>query len=479
MATIPSYPQATPGPEDLLLGINIVAEGGVDAPKTRTFTIGSIVDLVETYNVAQNLQQVTDIGNAIVLPSNKNRAIDILLPDLVGVASKGIFVTIEAQTGTYPNPDAYVARIKGQNPGSLPNFISGFYAVATGADNYSVASEHNIGAVTSTHFYARNETGVTSDFANFYTNVNVFKIDYLGNVTAAKFVKQGGTPTEFLMADGSVSNGGGGATNLSPTQTATNFTINSDTGTDATIPLGNGALAGATLNNYTTAEKNKLGAISGTNTGDNATNTQYSGLAASKQDTLQNTVNIKSINGDSLLGSGNLTISGGGSSSQSAYTILANNTNAAAVPTEKVYKEVAQQSLSGTGMTATGGSLPSGLQSHSYRWSQVGNLVTVRITLEFQNSGICDGIYIPFANMPDIPQIPQIPPSIFATSVGQVITHGAGNLAGTPQFYPSPVGFGTSAIIVKTIGTPNTYAFCVGRETDPYYKGFIHIQYYI
>ena len=50
----------------------------------------------------------------------------------------------------------------------------------------------------------------------------------------------------------------GGGTNLSTTQTASNFTINSDTGDDAIVPLGNGTLAGATLNDYTTAEKNKL-----------------------------------------------------------------------------------------------------------------------------------------------------------------------------------------------------------------------------
>jgi len=60
--------------------------------------------------------------------------------------------------------------------------------------------------------------------------------------------------------------------------------------------------------------------LSGTNTGDNATNTQYSGLAASKQDTLQNTVNIKSINGNSILGSGDLTISGTGISSLNGLT---------------------------------------------------------------------------------------------------------------------------------------------------------------
>jgi hypothetical protein len=45
MAAIPSYPQATPGPEDLLLGINVTLDAGADSPKTRTFTVGSIVEL--------------------------------------------------------------------------------------------------------------------------------------------------------------------------------------------------------------------------------------------------------------------------------------------------------------------------------------------------------------------------------------------------------------------------------------------------
>ena len=55
-----------------------------------------------------------------------------------------------------------------------------------------------------------------------------------------------------------------------------------------------------------------IGNTSGANTGDNAPNTQYSGLAASKQDVLVNQTNIKSINGTSLLGSGNIAIAGAG-----------------------------------------------------------------------------------------------------------------------------------------------------------------------
>jgi len=56
----------------------------------------------------------------------------------------------------------------------------------------------------------------------------------------------------------------------------------------------------------TDAQQTILNNTSGTNTGDNATNTQYSGLASSKQDTLISGTNIKTIEGQSLLGSGNI-----------------------------------------------------------------------------------------------------------------------------------------------------------------------------
>jgi hypothetical protein len=61
----------------------------------------------------------------------------------------------------------------------------------------------------------------------------------------------------------------------------------------------------------TDAQQTVIGNTSGTNTGDNATNTQYSGLAASKQDTLVSATNIKTINGSSILGSGDLVVGGG------------------------------------------------------------------------------------------------------------------------------------------------------------------------
>jgi hypothetical protein len=81
---------------------------------------------------------------------------------------------------------------------------------------------------------------------------------------------------------------------------------------------------GADDNYVTDAEKVKLSNLSGTNTGDNAVNTLYSGLAASKQNTLVSGTNIKTINGDSILGSGDLTVMGGSGISEAlaiAYAV--------------------------------------------------------------------------------------------------------------------------------------------------------------
>jgi hypothetical protein len=66
-------------------------------------------------------------------------------------------------------------------------------------------------------------------------------------------------------------------------------------------------IADSTDKRYVTdSQLTVIGNTSGTNTGDNATNSQYSGLAASKQDTLVSGTNIKTLEGQSLLGSGNI-----------------------------------------------------------------------------------------------------------------------------------------------------------------------------
>ena len=89
---------------------------------------------------------------------------------------------------------------------------------------------------------------------------DIIDIDVFQTVTSVSFEVE---PNTNVININKVTGagGGGGATNLSTTQTDINFTINSDTGDDALVPLGNGTSAGASLNNYTTTEQTKLAGI--------------------------------------------------------------------------------------------------------------------------------------------------------------------------------------------------------------------------
>lgn len=92
--------------------------------------------------------------------------------------------------------------------------------------------------------------------------------------------------------------------------------------------LGITTLSGSNTGDETISTiKTKLGitTLSGANTGDNATNSQYSGLAASKQDALVSATNIKTINGSSILGAGDLKIVSSGGPKASAYHSVAQN----------------------------------------------------------------------------------------------------------------------------------------------------------
>jgi hypothetical protein len=85
--------------------------------------------------------------------------------------------------------------------------------------------------------------------ANDIIDINVYETTETVEITV--------NPNLTTVNINQITSSSGGA-NLTTSQTLSNFTINSDTGTDASVPLGNGTLAGASLNDYTTAEKNKL-----------------------------------------------------------------------------------------------------------------------------------------------------------------------------------------------------------------------------
>ena len=65
-----------------------------------------------------------------------------------------------------------------------------------------------------------------------------------------------------------------------------------------------------------------------------------------------------------------------------AYSIKVNNTNAAANATETTYRSPGIQTYTGS-IAWTGLTAPSGATTHSYNWTQIGNLVTLNITLRY------------------------------------------------------------------------------------------------
>ena len=95
--------------------------------------------------------------------------------------------------------------------------------------------------------------------------------------------------------------------------------------TNLTTNLGNKQPLATVLTNttasYTTTIDTRLANTSWTNTWDNATNSQYSWLATSKQDTLVSWTNIKTVNWTSLLWSWNIVISGWSSAIRRILTV--------------------------------------------------------------------------------------------------------------------------------------------------------------
>lgn len=69
-----------------------------------------------------------------------------------------------------------------------------------------------------------------------------------------------------------------------------------------------------------------------------------------------------------------------------AYSMNANNTASTANMTTQTFQAVAQQTYAGT-IAWTGTTPPSGSTSHSYSWMQIGNMVTLSISLSYGSPG--------------------------------------------------------------------------------------------
>lgn len=100
--------------------------------------------------------------------------------------------------------------------------------------------------------------------SNINTGDNATNSQYSGLATSKQDLLVSGTNIKTINGVGLLGSGDlsvTSVTNLTTSQSSTNVIINSDTGTDGVIALGNGVNAGVSLNDYTTVEKTKLSGI--------------------------------------------------------------------------------------------------------------------------------------------------------------------------------------------------------------------------
>jgi hypothetical protein len=245
-------------------------------------------------------------------------------------------VTVDNASDLFPIVDTSAAETKKITPTALKTALA-----LNNVDNTSDANKP-ISSATQTALDAKQATLVSG--TNIKT-INSTSILGSGNIAISSAVAWGGitgtlsTQTDLQTAlDLKVDENAAitGATKTKITYDAKGLVT---AGADATTA----DIADSTNKRYVTdAQLVVVGNTSGTNTGDNATNSQYSGLAASKQDTLVSATNIKTINSTSVLGSGDIAV----------QATLVSGTN---------IKTINSTSLLGSGDIVIGGGSPSGV----------------------------------------------------------------------------------------------------------------------
>jgi hypothetical protein len=218
------------------------------------------------------------------------------------ISELAAITTIDNAADVLPIVDTSATTTKKVTPTQLKTSLA-----LNNVDNTSDANKP-ISSATQTALDAKQATLVSG--TNIKT-VNGTSVLGSGNIAISSAVAWGGVTgtlsnqTDLQTAlDGKVDENSAitGATKTKVTYDAKGLVT---AGADATTA----DIADSTNKRYVTdAQLVVVGNTSGTNTGDNATNSQYSGLAASKQDTLVSGTNIKTINSTSVLGSGNVAV---------------------------------------------------------------------------------------------------------------------------------------------------------------------------
>jgi hypothetical protein len=218
------------------------------------------------------------------------------------ISELAAITTIDNAADVLPIVDTSATTTKKVTPTQLKSSLA-----LNNVDNTSDANKP-VSSATQSALNAKQDTLVSG--TNIKT-VNGTSVLGSGNIAISSAVAWGGVTgtlsnqTDLQTAlDGKVDENSAitGATKTKITYDAKGLVT---AGADATTA----DIASSTDKRYVTdANLTVIQNTSGTNTGDNATNSQYSGLAASKQDALVSGTNIKTVNSTSLLGSGNVAV---------------------------------------------------------------------------------------------------------------------------------------------------------------------------
>ena len=156
----------------------------------------------------------------------------------------------------------------------------------------------------------------------------------------------------------------------------------------------------------------------------------------------------------------------------SAYSFRANNTNATANATDTTYRDAGEQTYTGTA-TWTGTTAPSGTTNHSYRWSQVGKLVTLRINLSYTVAG--SALTLVSMTLPADCPTPTSPSGV--TAALEIINYGAGMLQATKAVASfATINAGASGLRRNSANTG--FDVVATRSSSAYQYAYASIQYF-
>jgi len=171
---------------------------------------------------------------------------------------------------------------------------------------------------------------------------------------------------------------------------------------------------------------------------------------AGLQPTLVSSSNIKTINGSTILGSGDLvTIP-----FLNAYSMLANNTNSSATAIQQVYRDEAEQNYTGTITWST--TAPTTILNNTYRWQRVGSVVTVQFNFNYNTAA--SNNQVTFSLPTDMPT----PENVTGfTSASEIIAYGTGMMFSSTTAFPT-----TARVSFLRRNSANTgYEFIIAQTT--------------